>query len=323
MKKALIFGVTGQDGSYLAKFLLGKKYKVFGTSRKFSTKKITNLKILNIDSKIQKIETNFSSPKSIQRAIKFSKPDEIYNLAGVSSVLDPFKNPQLTAKINGMAVLHILETIRMFYPKTKFFQASSSEMFSPSKVKLTEESPFVPKTPYAISKVFAHEMTIQYRKNFQLFTCCGILFNHESPLRGLEFVTRKIINSMIKIKNHQINKFVLGNIDSERDWGFAGDYVKAMWLMLQNKNPDDFVLATGESHSIRELLEITSRSCGLHNWEKYVQIDNSLKRQNDYLKKIGNSSKATRILKWKPTMTFPKLIQMMIKYDVAQFDKNT
>ena len=323
MKKALIFGVTGQDGSYLAKFLLEKKYKVFGTSRKFSTKKLTNLKILGIEPKIQKIETNFNSPKSIQNAIHFSKPDEIYNLAGVSSVLDPFKNPILTAKINGLAVLHILETIRMFYPKTKFFQASSSEMFSSSKVKLTEESPFVPKTPYAISKVFAHEMTIQYRKNFQLFTCCGILYNHESPLRGLEFVTRKIINSMIKIKNHQIDEFVLGNIDSERDWGFAGDYVKAMWLMLQNKNPDDFVLATGESHSIRELLEITSRSCGLDNWEKYVQIDNSLKRQNDYLKKIGDSSKATRFLKWKPTMTFPKLIQMMIKYDIAQLDKNT
>jgi len=197
MKKALIFGVTGQDGSYLGKLLLAKNYKVFGTSRTFSTKKVNNLRTLGINSKIHKIKTNFTSIKSIQNAIHLSKPDEIYNLAGVSSVLDPFKNPIEIAKINGLAVLQILETIRIFYPKIKFFQASSSEMFAPTKGLISENSQFDPQTPYATSKVFAHEMTQQYRKNFQLFTCCGILFNHESPLRGLEFVTRKITNSMI------------------------------------------------------------------------------------------------------------------------------
>ncbi len=312
MKKALIFGVTGQDGSYLAKFLLEKKYTVFGTSRKFSVKKLTNLKILDIDSKIEKIETNFSSHKSIQRAIAFSKPDEIYNLAGVSSVLDPFKNPTLTAKINGLAVLHILETIRIFYPKTKFFQASSSEMFSSSKIKLTEDSPFDPKTPYAISKVFAHEMTIQYRKNFQLFTCCGILFNHESPLRGLEFVTRKIVSSMLKIKNGKLDKLILGNIDTERDWGFAGDYVEAMWKMLQISTPTDFVISTGKSHSVREFLIKTTELCGIKNWNDVVEFDNDLNRQIDYKQKIGDPTKAKKILKWTPKTNFNDLVKLMV-----------
>ena len=312
MKKALIFGVTGQDGSYLAQLLLEKNYKVFGTSRTFSPKKLNNLTTLGIDSKIQKIKTNFTSVKSIQNAIHLSKPDEIYNLAGVSSVLDPFKNPTLTAKINGLAVLHILETIRIFYPKTKFFQASSSEMFSLSKVKLTEDSPFDPQTPYAISKVFAHEMTIQYRKNFKLFTCCGILFNHESPLRGLEFVTRKIVNSMLKIKNGKLNKFVLGNIDSERDWGFAGDYVEAMWKMLQIPIPTDFVISTGESNSVREFLIRTSELCNIKNWEDVVEFNNVLHTQIDYKQKIGDSTKAKKILKWTAKTNFKDLVKLMV-----------
>ena len=195
-------------------------------------------------------------------------------------------------------------------------------MYYPQKEKITENTPFKTFTPYGVSKIFAHNMTVQYRKNFDIFACCGILFNHESPLRTTNFVTRKITNSFAKIKLQKIAKFKLGNIDARRDWGFAGDYVKAMWLMLQNKKPDDFVIATGESHSIRELLDIASRSCGLDNWEKYVEIDNSLKRQNDYLNKIGDPSKAKKLLKWKPTVTFPKLIQMMIKHDIAQLDKN-
>ena len=313
MKKALIFGVTGQDGSYLAKLLLEKKYKVFGTSRTFSPKKLTNLKILGIDSKIQKITTNFNSPKSIQSAVHFSKPDEIYNLAGVSSVLEPFKNPLQTAKINGLSVLSILETIRMFYPKIKFFQASSSEMFAPTKGKLTESSPFNPITPYAISKVFAHEMTIQYRKNFKLFSCCGILFNHESPLRGLEFVTKKIVDSMLKIKNGDLDKLTLGNIDTERDWGFAGDYVECMWKMLQTSTPTDFIISTGKSYSVKEFLTETAKICGIKNWRNVVKFDNLLRRQIDYKQKIGDSSKAKKILKWTPKTTFEDLIRLMIE----------
>ena len=313
MKKALIFGVTGQDGSYLAKLLLEKKYMVFGTSRTFSPKKLTNLKILGIDSKIQKITTNFNSPKSIQSAIHFSKPDEIYNLAGVSSVLEPFKNPLQTAKINGLSVLSILETIRMFYPKIKFFQASSSEMFATMKGKLTESSPFHPITPYAISKVFAHEMTIQYRKNFKLFTCCGILFNHESSLRGPEFVTKKIVDSMLKIKNGDLDKLTLGNIDTERDWGFAGDYVECMWKMLQTSTPTDFIISTGKSYSVKEFLTETAKICGIKNWHNVVKFDNSLRRQIDYKQKIGDSSKAKKILKWIPKTSFKDLIRLMIE----------
>ena len=322
MSRALIFGVTGQDGSYLASFLLKKNYTVFGTSRKFCPNKLLGLKSMDIESKIHKINANLACSNSIRKAIDESNPDEIYNLAGDSSVADPYKNPVLTTKVNALGVIEILEHIRKNHSNAKFFQSSSSEMYYPQKEKITENTSFNTSTPYGVSKIFAHNMTIQYRKNFDIFACCGILFNHESPLRTPNFVTRKITNSFAKIKLQQIEKFRLGNIDARRDWGFTGDYVKAMWLMLQNKKPDDFIIATGESHSIRELLDIASRFCSLDNWEKYVQIDNSLKRQNDYLNKIGDSSKAKRLLKWKPTMTFPKLIEMMIKYDIAQLDKN-
>ncbi len=322
MTRALIFGVTGQDGCYLANFLLKKNYTVFGTSRKFSPGKILGLKSLGIESKIHKINADLAGFNSIREAIDKSKPDEIYNLAGDSSVADPYKNPMLTAKVNALGVVQILEHIRKNHPNTKFFQASSSEMYSSQKTKITENTAFSTSTPYGISKVFAHTMTVQYRKNFDIFACCGILFNHESPLRSTNFVTRKVTNSFAKIKLEKIDKFRLGNIETRRDWGFAGDYVKAMWLMLQNKKPDDFVIATGESHSIKELLDVASRSCGLADWKKYVEINDSLKRQNDYLNKIGDSSKARRLLKWRPTMTFPKLIQMMVKHDIAQLDKN-
>ena len=322
MSRALIFGVTGQDGSYLASFLLKKNYTVFGTSRKFCPDKLLGLKSMGIESKIHKINANLACSNSIRKAIDESNPDEIYNLAGDSSVADPYKNPVLTTKVNTLGVIEILEQIRKNHSNAKFFQSSSSEMYYPQKEKITENTSFNTSTPYGVSKIFAHNMTIQYRKNFDIFACCGILFNHESSLRTTNFVTRKITNSFAKIKLQQIEKFRLGNIDARRDWGFTGDYVKAMWLMLQNKKPDDFIIATGESHSIRELLDIASRFCSLDNWEKYVQIDNSLKRQNDYLNKIGDSSKAKRLLKWKPTMTFPKLIEMMIKYDIAQLDKN-
>ena len=313
MKKALIFGITGQDGSYLAKLLLGKNYQVFGTSRNFSTKKLSNLNTLGIDSKIKKIQANLKSKKSIENAIHASKPDEIYNLAGVSSVLEPFKNTREIAQVNGFSVLIMLETIRQFYPKTKFFQASSSEMFAPSEKLISENSPFEPNSPYAISKVFAHQMTIQYRQNFHLFCCCGILFNHESPLRGLEFVTRKIVNSMVKIKSGNLEKFVLGNIFAERDWGFAGDYVQAMWKMLQISEATDFVISTGKSHSVKEFLTTTANLCNLSNWNDFVEFDNNLKRKIDYKKKIGNPKKAKKILKWTPKTNFNNLIKLMVK----------
>ena len=313
MKKALIFGVTGQDGAYLAKYLLSKNYSIFGTSRNFTPAKLKKLKILGIDSKITKTKINLLSQKSIHDTICKIKPDEIYNFAGVSSVLEPFRNPTYTAKINGLSVLYILETIRKNFPHVKFFQASSSEMFASSKSKLNESTSFSPTTPYAISKVFAHEMTIQYRKNFGLYTCCGILFNHESPLRGSEFVTSKIVNSMVKIRDGKLQKFTLGNINSQRDWGFAGDYVECMWKMLQQKKPDDYVIATGISHSVKEFLIKTAELCGISNWKNVVEIDDDLKRRIDYKQKIGDPSKAKKNLKWKPKTNFEDLIKLMIE----------
>ena len=323
MTRALIFGVTGQDGAYLASFLLKKNYTVFGTSRKFPPHKLMGLKRMGIQSKIHKINADLAYPNSIRKAINESNPDEIYNFAGDSSVAHPYKNPILTTKINALGVIHILEQIRKNHSGTKFFLASSSEMYVAQKGKITEDTHFNPSTPYAISKVFSHNMTVQYRENFGIFACCGILFNHESPLRTTNFVTRKITNSLAKIKLNKIKKFTLGNIETRRDWGFAGDYVKAIWLMLQNRNPDDFVIATGESHSIGELLDIASTACDLDNWQKYVEIDNSLKRKADYLDKIGNPNKAKRILKWKPCLTFPKLIHLMVRHDIEQLKANT
>ena len=335
MKKALIFGVTGHDGSYLAKLLLEKKYMVFGTSRTFSPKKLTNLKFFGINSKIQKITTNFNSFKSIESAIHFSKPDEIYNLAGVSSVLEPFKNPLQTAKINGLSVLSILETIRMFYPKTKFFQASSSEMFAPIKGKLTESSPFNPITPYAISKVFAHEMTIQYRKNFKLFSCCGILFNHESPLRGEEFVTRKIVRGLIKILKKEINCLELGNINSKRDWGYAKEYVEAMWKMLQQKKPEDYVIATGKAYSIKYFIDETIKVLNLKaKWvgigkkaklidlkskKTIVKINPKFFRPSEVNVLKGNYKKAHKKLNWKPRTNLKALIKIMVSEELKYY----
>ena len=318
MERALIFGITGQDGAYLASYLLKKNYAVFGTSRKFSQQNNVRLKKMGIISDIQKIKVDLSMPSTIRNAINIAKPHEIYNLASVSSVVEPFKNPILTSKVNGLGVVYILEEIQKKFPNTKFFQASSSQMYGSQHGTMTEDTIFRPTTPYAISKVFSHYMTIQYRRNFNIFACCGILFNHESPLRGLNFVTRKITNSLVKIKLGKLKKFQLGNINARRDWGFAGDYVKAMWLMLQNKVPDDFVISSGKSHSIEDFLSITSQLCNLEDWRKYVEIDDLLKRKIDYHDKIGNSNKAKRILKWKPKMTFQNLVKLMVKNEINE-----
>jgi len=317
VKKALIFGVTGQDGTYLAQYLLKKNYIVYGTSRSFSHRTSLRLKKMGIYSDIKKFKVKLGNPKSVQKAIQTSKPDEIYNLAGISSVSEPFNKIFQICKENTIGVLTILEEIRKNSPHSRFFQASSAEMFGSQCGMLDEKSEFKPNTPYAISKVFSHNMTKTYRENFGIFTCNGILFNHESPLRGENFVTKKITKSLTHINLKKLKQFNLGNINAKRDWGFAGDYVKAMWLMLQQKSPDDFVIATGKSHSIKDFLDVASFQCKL-DWKHFVNMDNSLKRSIDLPDRIGNSNKAKKILKWKPKMSFENLIKLMVKSDFEE-----
>ena len=260
-KNALIFGVTGQDGSYLAEFLLKKGYNVFGTFRRTSHKCFERIEFLDIFNDIERIKADVTDTSSIYSAIKKSDPDEIYNLAAQSFVGASFEQPILTSEVTGLGTLRILEAIRQNSPTSKFYQASSSEMFGENPGIKNETSRFRPRSPYGVAKVFAHNMTNHYREAYDIFGCCGILFNHESPLRGLEFVTRRITDNIAKIKCGLIEKFTLGNIEAKRDWGHAEDYVNAMWLILQNKKPDDFIIST-------------SKGCGLFNPVKWVKLGN-------------------------------------------------
>ena len=319
MKNALIVGVTGQDGAYLADFLLKKNYNVFGTFRRTSHRCFERLEENKTFEKITTIKADLSDFPSLQTAIKKSEPDEIYNLAAQSFVGASFQQPVLTADITGLGVLRLLEIIRSLSPDSKFYQASSSEMFGNYSGIKNEISPFKPRSPYGAAKTFAHHMTINYRESYDLFACCGILFNHESPLRGLEFVTRKITETLARIKFKRTKKLHLGNIYAKRDWGFAGDYVEAMWLMLQQKDPDDYVIATGESHSVEEFLTLASEYSGLGDWKNYVEIDESIKRPAEIDELIGDSSKAQKTLGWSPKMNFPDLVKNMVDHDINYY----
>lgn len=323
MKNALIFGVTGQDGSYLADLLLKKNYNVFGTFRRTSHKLFERLEEMGNFEKINTIKADLTDQISIQHAIKQSKPDEIYNLASQSFVTASFQQPILTADVTGTGVIRILEAIREFAPESKFYQASTSEMYGQYPGIKNEDSVFKPKSPYGSSKVFAHNLTLNYREAYNLFACCGILFNHESPLRGLEFVTRKITNTFAAIKFHKTQKLRLGNIHIKRDWGFAGDYVDAMWLMLQQKKPIDYVIATGESHSLEEFLTLAAEYSNLGDWQNFVDIDDSFKRPTDIDELVGDSSKARKELGWKPKIPFKELVKMMVEHDIAYYKSLT
>ena len=322
MKNALIFGVTGQDGSYLADFLLKKNYNVYGTFRRTSHKLFERLEKLEIFEKITTIKADLTDQISIQHAIKQSQPDEIYNLAAQSFVAASFQQPILTADVTGLGVIRVLETIKEFAPNAKFYQASTSEMYGSYPGIKNEKSEFKPKSPYGVSKVFAHHMTINYRDAYNIFACCGILFNHESPLRGLEFVTRKITNTFAAIKFKKAHKLHLGNIHVKRDWGFAGDYVEAMWLMLQKSKPDEYVIATGESHSLEEFLTLAAEYTGLGDWHKFVEIDESIKRPTDIVELVGDASKAKIALGWKPKISFKEIVKMMVDHDMNFFKSN-
>jgi len=318
LKNALILGLTGQDGSYLANFLLKKGYNVFGTFRRTSHKCFERLEELKIFEDVNKIKADLADFSSIQNAIKTSEPDEIYNLAAQSFVGASFQQPILTSDISGLGVLRVLEAVKTNVPDAKFYQASSSEMFGNYFGIKNELSPFRPRSPYGAAKVFGHHMAIHYREAYDIFTCCGILFNHESPLRGLEFVTRKITSLLADIKHKKRERLQLGNINAKRDWGFAGDYVEAMWLMLQQKDPDDFVIATGESHSVKEFLTLATEYTDLGDWHNFVDIDDSMLRPTDIDELIGDSSKAREKLGWKPKTKFKDLVKLMVEHDLGK-----
>jgi len=318
--RALIFGVTGQDGAYLADFLLRKNYEVFGTFRRTSHKCFERIEEMQNMEKINTIKADLADQGSLQNAIKESEPDEIYNLAAQSFVGTSFSQPILTSDITGLGTLRVLESIRQVNPDTKFYQASSSEMLGNYPGAKNESSPFLPRSPYGVAKIFAHNMTKHYREAYDLFACCGILFNHESPLRGLEFVTRRISYEISQIKyKKKKDKIHLGNLKAKRDWGFAGDYVEAMWLMLQQNNPDDYVIATGESHSVEEFLSLATEITDLGDWHDLVEIDKKLLRPTEIDDLLGDSSKAQQILGWKPKVSFKELVKMMVEHDMDYF----
>jgi GDPmannose 4,6-dehydratase len=318
-KTAIVTGILGQDGPYLAKLLLEKDYTVYGIMQRYSNPNLYNLKFLNIDKDINLITGDITDDGNMNHILKTIKPDEFYNLAAQSFVGSSWELSKVTTEINACGTLNILNAIKTNSPTTKFYQASTSEMYGNSKQTiLNEDTPLHPQSPYAISKLYAYWITRNYRESYSLFTSNGILFNHESPLRGKEFVTRKITDAVANIKLGLQDSISLGNIDSARDWGFAGDYVEAMWLMLQQKEADDYVVATGKAHSIRELLTIAFKHIGVDNWEKYVKIDPRFIRPVDVIHLHGDSTKAREKLGWYPKTSFEQLIQMMVDADIER-----
>ena len=316
MKKALITGITGQDGSYLADFLLEKGYVVYGLIRRSSIERFERIE--HIRDKVQLVQGDLADQNSLISALRESEPDEVYNLAAQSFVPTSWNQPILTGDLTGLGVTRILEAIRIVNPKIKFYQASSSEMFGKVKqVPQDENTPFYPRSPYGVSNVYGHYITVNYRESYNMFACSGILFNHESPKRGLDFVTRKVSNGVVRIKLGLTKELLLGNLDAKRDWGFAGDFVEAMYLMLQQPKPEDFVIATGETHSVRELCAIAFSHVGL-NYKEYVRTDPKYLRPAEVDLLVGNSEKARRILGWKPKVKFAELVKMMVDADLKR-----
>src|SRR5687768_2946415 len=315
-KRALITGITGQDGSYLAELLLDKGYEVTGVVRRSSAPNLWRIEHL-LD-RITLRPGDLLDQLSLVRIIQDVEPDELYNLAAMSFVPASWDQPLLTGEFNSMGVTRLLEAIRQVNPGVRLYQASSSEMYGRVReVPQTELTPFYPRSPYGVSKVFGHYITVNYRESYGIFAVSGILFNHESPRRGLEFVTRKVTDGVARIKLGLADLLALGNLDAQRDWGFSGDYVRAMWLMLQQSQPDDYVIATGKSHSVRELVEVAFDRVNL-DWQRYVRIDPALLRPAEVDHLIGDASKAQRLLNWQPKVTFEGLIQMMVDEDLAR-----
>jgi GDPmannose 4,6-dehydratase len=315
--KALITGITGQDGSYLADFLLEKGYTVCGMVRRSSTE--TFERIGHIKDRIQLVQADLLDQLSLIKMLEETRPDEVYNLAAMSFVPTSWSQPVLTGEFTAIGVTRLLEAVRLVCPKARFYQASSSEMFGMVReVPQTENTPFHPRSPYGVAKAYGHYITVNYRESYGLFALSGILFNHESPRRGKEFVTRKISDGVARIKMGLAKKLPMGNIDAKRDWGFAGDYVRAMWLMLQQAKPEDYVIATGTNHSVTEFLEKAFSCAGLH-WEDHVVIDPALMRPAEVDHLLGDSSKAAQKLGWKQAVSFPELVRMMVEADIERY----
>jgi GDPmannose 4,6-dehydratase len=321
MKKALITGITGQDGAYLSKFLLDKGYEVYGTYRRLSTPNFWRLQYLNIFDKINLIPAELIDAGSVVEAIKTSDPDEIYHLAAQSFVGASFEQPIGTGDVTGLGVTRVLEATRQVNPDIKFYQASSSELYGKGEIQAqTENTKFSPVSPYAAAKLYGYGMTKIYREGYNIFACNGILFNHESPLRGLEFVTRKVSNSVAEIVVGGRKELRVGNLDAKRDWGYAPEYVESMWRILQQKEPDDYVIATNESHSIRKLLEKAFDIVGL-DWQEYVKVDKRFLRPIDVEFLQGDYSKAKKKLNWEPKVKFDKLVEIMVKEDLNRWER--
>jgi len=338
-KKALITGIRGQDGAYLAEFLLNKGYEVIGADRRSADSTAWRMKELGIENKVKIKYMDLLEYTNVFEVIKTVKPDEVYNLAAQSFVEASFIQPFLTSQVDGLGVLTLLEAIRHFSPETKFYQASTSEMFGKVQtIPQDEKTPFYPRSPYAVAKLYAHWMTVNYRESYNLFSCSGILFNHESPLRGAEFVTRKITMGIAAIKHGRQDKITLGNLDSKRDWGFAGEYVEAMWLMLQQDKPDDYVIATGETHTIREFAECAFKAAGISlAWEGegvhtkgidrktgkiVIDVSKEFYRPAEVEFLLGNPEKAKRNLGWVPKIKFEELARLMVEADIRRAEKD-
>lgn len=320
-KRALITGITGQDGAYLAKFLLGKGYQVFGVYRRLSTPNFWRLQYLDIFDKVNILPGDLLDSASLAEAIKISQPGEIYHLAAQSFVGASFEQPISTGEITGLGVTRILEAIRELDPKIRFYQASTSELFGRgNKRKQTENTPFRPASPYSAAKIYGYWITRIYREGYGIFACNGILFNHESPLRGLEFVTRKISNAVAKIALGLEKELRLGNLEAKRDWGYAPEYVETMWLMLQSDEPDDYIVATNEAHSVLEFVERAFAIASL-DWEKYVRVDERFLRPLDVNFLQGDYSKAKEKLGWEPREKFERLVEIMVKADINRWQR--
>jgi len=315
-RRALITGVTGQDGSYLAEFLLEKGYAVYGVVRRSSTERFERIE--SIRDRIGLLHADLLDESSLVRVLKEADPHEIYNLAAQSFVPTSWQEPVLTAEFTGVGVTRILEALRQVCPEARFYQASSSEMFGKVRESpQTELTPFYPRSPYGVAKVYGHYITVNYRESYDLYACSGILFNHESPRRGTEFVTRKITHHAAAIRLGLVPELRIGNLDAKRDWGYAGDYVRAMWMMLQQERPDDFVIATGRSHTVRDCVEVAFEHVGL-DWREHVVQDERFIRPAEVDVLVGDAGKAQRELGWEPEVSFEELIRMMVDADLER-----
>jgi GDPmannose 4,6-dehydratase len=318
MKKvAFVTGMTGQDGPYLAKLLLEKDYKVYGLIKRYSNPNLDNIKFLGIENDIELVTGDITDENSMNHIIRGVKPNEIYNLAAQSFVGASWDLNKLTTEVNSLGPLNILNSIKTHSPSSKYYQASTSEMYGNSTGgQQDENTPFRPRSPYGVAKLYAYWITVNFRESYSLFAANGVLFNHESPLRGIEFVTRKVTDGVARIKLGLKDKIVLGNLDAKRDWGYAGDFVEAMWLILQQPEPDDFVIATGKQYTIRDLLEKSFAAAGITDWEKYVESDPRFKRPAELHSLCGNPNKSKEKLGWEPRTSFDDMVKMMVEADL-------